>query len=314
MRTRWCLIPYLIPAVHPGSMRPMAHPPDGPVSWSSLADLIRLRNQTGSLLLLFPTLWALVLAGDGHPPLSLMAIFIAGAFVMRSAGVTINDLWDRDLDRRVRRTQNRPLASGRMPPRTALGVFVGLILVAAGLVALLNPLTIALAPVAVLLAVLYPLAKRVMACPQAVLGIAFGWGAVMAWAAVRNEVGWPAIGLFLATVFWAIGYDTIYALQDREDDVRIGVLSAALLFGRWTWLAVLGALAAMVLLLALVGMAARLTLPFYLALVLASGLFAYQGWRVKRGVSPAAAFTLFRQHAWVGALILAGIWSGVIFR
>jgi 4-hydroxybenzoate polyprenyltransferase len=292
----------------------MAHPPDGPVSWSSLADLIRLRNQTGSLLLVFPTLWALVLAGDGHPPLSLTAIFIAGAFVMRSAGVTINDLWDRDLDRRVRRTQDRPLASGRVRPRTALGVFVGLILVAAGLVSLLNPLTIALALFAVLLAVLYPLAKRVMACPQAVLGIAFGWGAIMAWAAVRNEIGWPAIGLFLATVFWAIGYDTIYALQDREDDVRIGVLSAALLFGRWTWLAVLGALAAMVLFLTLVGMAARLTLPFYLALGLASALFAYQGWRIKRGVSPAAAFTLFRQHAWVGALILAGIWSGVIFR
>lgn len=314
MRTRWCLIPYLIRAVHPGSMRPMAHPPDGPVSWSSLADLIRLRNQTGSLLLLFPTLWALVLAGDGHPPLSLMAIFIAGAFVMRSAGVTINDLWDRDLDRRVRRTQDRPLASGRLRPRIALGVFVGLILVAAGLVALLNPLTIALAPVAVLLAVLYPLAKRVMACPQAVLGIAFGWGSIMAWAAVRNEIGWPAIGLFLATVFWAIGYDTIYALQDREDDVRIGVLSAALLFGRWTWLAVLGALAAMTLFLTLVGMAARLTLPFHLALVLASALFAYQGWRIKRGVSPTAAFTLFRQHAWVGALILAGIWSGVLLR
>jgi 4-hydroxybenzoate polyprenyltransferase len=293
----------------------MAHPPaDGPVSWSSLADLIRLRNQTGTLLLLFPTLWALVLAGDGHPPLSLAAIFIAGAFVMRSAGVTINDLWDRDLDRRVRRTQNRPLASGRLRPRIALGVFVGLILVAAGLVALLNPLTIALAPVALLLAVLYPLTKRVMACPQAVLGIAFGWGAIMAWAAVRNEIGWPAIGLFLATVFWAIGYDTIYALQDREDDARIGVLSAALLFGQWTWLAVLGALAAMVLFLTLVGMAARLTLPFYLALVPASALFAYQGWRIKRGVAPAAAFTLFRQHAWVGALILAGIWSGVLLR
>lgn len=292
----------------------MAHTPEGSVSWSSLADLIRVRNQTGSLLLVFPTLWALVLAGDGHPPLSLTAIFIAGAFVMRSAGVTINDLWDRDLDRRVRRTQDRPLASGRMPLRTALGVFVGLILVAAGLVALLNPLTIALAPVAVLLAVLYPLAKRVMACPQAVLGMAFGWGAIMAWAAVRNEIGWPAIGLFLATVFWAIGYDTIYALQDREDDRRIGVLSAALLFGRWTWLAVLGALAAMVLTLALVGIAAHLTLPFYLALVLASALFAYQGWQIKHGVSPAAAFTLFKQHAWVGALTLAGIWSGLIFR
>jgi 4-hydroxybenzoate polyprenyltransferase len=286
----------------------------GGLSWSALADLIRLRNQTGSLLLLLPTLWALVLAADGHPPLSLTAIFTAGVFVMRSAGVTINDWWDRDLDRHIRRTRERPLPSGRLHPRAAVGVFVALIGTATGLVLLLNPLAIALAPVALLLAVLYPLAKRVMPVPQAVLGIAFGWGAVMAWSAVRNEIGWPVLGLFAATVCWAVGYDTIYALQDKDDDLRVGVRSSAVFFGERCWIAVGAALLVMTAILALVGAATRLAPPFYLSLALAAGLFAAQTRQVKRGVSPAQAFALFRQHVGIGALILAGIWSGVLLR
>jgi 4-hydroxybenzoate polyprenyltransferase len=292
----------------------MGHAKGASFSWSAVADLIRLRNQTGSLLLLFPTLWALVLAGEGHPPLSLTAIFVMGAFIMRSAGVTINDLWDRDLDGRVERTRDRPLASGRLRPAVAVVVFVGLILFAAALVALLNPLTVALAPGALLLAVLYPLAKRVTSFPQAVLGIAFGWGAIMAWAAIRNEVGWPAIGIFLSTICWAIGYDTIYALQDKEDDMRIGVRSTAIFFGQRTWLAVLLVLVTMIVILTLVGMATDLAGPFYLALAGASALFAYQVWQIKRGVSRALALTLFKQHAWVGALTLAGIWGGLLFK
>jgi 4-hydroxybenzoate polyprenyltransferase len=284
------------------------------LSWSDLADLIRLRNQTGSLLLLFPTLWALVLAGDGHPPFSLTAIFVTGVFVMRSAGVTVNDLWDRDLDRRVQRTRERPLASGRMQPRAAVAVFVALIGIATGLVSLLNPITIALAPVALLLAVLYPLAKRVLPLPQAILGVAFGWGALMAWSAVRNEIGWPAVGLFVATIFWAIGYDTIYALQDQEDDQRVGVHSAALLFGPWAWVAVGSVLSAMVAVLGLVGLATGLAWPFYVTLLLTGVLFAGQVRRIKHPVAPAQAFALFKQHVWAGALILAGFWSGVLLR
>lgn len=293
---------------------PMAALGGRSLSWSNLAELIRLRNQTGSLLLLFPTLWALVLAGDGHPPLSLIAIFVAGVFVMRSAGVTVNDLWDRDLDRRVQRTRERPLASGRMQPRAAVAVFLALIGIATGLVFLLNPLTIALAPVALLLAVLYPLAKRVLPLPQAILGMAFGWGAMMAWSAVRNEIGWPAVGLFVATIFWAIGYDTIYALQDQEDDQRVGVHSAALLFGPWAWAAVGSALSATVALLGLVGLATGLAWPFYVTLLVTGVLFAWQVRRIKRPVGPAQAFALFKQHVWAGALILAGFWSGVLLR
>lgn len=292
----------------------MVAPGSPPRFWSALADLIRLRAQTGSFLLLFPTVWALVLAGDGHPPPVLTAVFVAGVFVMRSAGVAINDWWDRDLDRLVRRTRERPLASGRLHPRAAIGVFVALISVALALVSQLNLLTISLAPIALLLALLYPLAKRVLPIPQAVLGIAFGWGAVMAWAAVRNEIGWPAIGIFAATICWAVGYDTIYALQDIEDDRRIGVRSSAIFFGDRCGIAIGGALVTMTAILALVGMATDLARPFYLSLAVAAGLFLAQAQQVRRGVSPAQAFALFAQHVWIGALLLAGIWSGVLWR
>jgi len=294
--------------------RRMVAPGSPPRFWSALADLIRLRKQTGSFLLLFPTVWALVLAGEGHPPPFLTAIFVAGVFVMRSAGVVINDWWDRDLDRLVRRTRERPLASGLLHPRAAIGVFVALTGIAAALVSQLNPLTMALAPIALLLALLYPLAKRVLPIPQAVLGIAFGWGAVMAWAAVRNEIGWPALGVFSATVCWAVGYDTIYALQDIADDRRIGVRSAAIFFGEQCWLAVGGSLLTMATIMALVGAAAGLALPFYLSLAVAAGLFLAQALQIRRGVSPSQAFALFAQHVWIGALILAGIWSGVLWR
>ena len=293
---------------------PMAALGGPSLSWSNVADLIRLRNQTGSLLLLFPTLWALVLAGDGHPPLALTALFVAGVFVMRSAGVTINDLWDRDLDRRVQRTRERPLASGRMQPGAAVAVFLALIGLAAAMVFLLNPLTVALSPIALLLAVLYPLAKRVLPMPQAILGIAFGWGAIMAWSAVRDEIGWPAIGLLIATIFWAIGYDTVYSLQDLDDDRRIDVHSAALLFGTWTWVAVGSALSAMVAVLGLVGLATGLAWPFYVTLLLTGGLFAWQARRIQHPVAPAQAFALFKQHVWAGALILLGIWTGALLR
>ena len=282
--------------------------------WSDVAELIRLRNQTGSLLLLFPTLWALVLAADGRPPVGVTLIFIAGTFLMRSAGVIINDWWDRDIDRQVTRTRARPLAAGRLSTVTALALFCLVVLIAAALVVLLNPLTIALAPVALALAVLYPLAKRVIPMPQAVLGIAFGWGAVMAWTAIRGEVDWPAVGIFLATIFWAVGYDTIYALQDKEDDRRVGIRSSALLFGRWVWLAVLLSLITMTAILSAVGAALNLGAPFYLALSTAVLWFAYQARRIKEGVSRPKAFGLFKQHVWIGALILGGIWAGLLFR
>ena len=176
-------------------------------SWSDLADLIRLRNQTGSLLLLFPTLWALVLAGDGRPSLSLTAIFVTGVFVMRSAGVTVNDLWDRDLDRRVQRTRERPLASGRMQPRAALAVFLALIGIAAGLVFLLNPLTIALAPVALLLAILYPMQPIERISDLVIRAAREGLLGCQEAAALYNDVFRDTFGLW-----------TTYSLVCRNDE------------------------------------------------------------------------------------------------
>ncbi len=282
------------------------------IAWTDIAELLRLRNQTGSLLLLLPTLWALVLAAGGRPSWSLMLIFIAGTFLMRSAGVTINDWWDRDLDRQVDRTRMRPLAAGRLSSVIALSIFTLLILVAVGLLLRLNPLTIALAPVALVMAVFYPLAKRLLPIPQAVLGAAFGWGAIMAWTAVRNQVEWPAIGVFAATICWAIGYDTIYALQDRDDDSRVGIYSSALYFGEGVWLAVLLMFMAMVGILTVVGAALGLGASFYVALAGATLWFVYQAKRVRQGVSRSEAFSLFKQHVWIGGLILLGIWAGLL--
>ena len=144
--------------------------------------------------------------------------------------------------------------------------------------------------------------------------MAFGWGTIMAWSAVRNEIAWPAVGLFVATIFWAIGYDTIYALQDQDDDRLVGLHSAALLFGSWTWAAVGSALSAMVVVLGLVGLATGLAWPFYVTLLLTGVQFTWQVRRIRHPLAPAQAFALFKQHVWAGALILLGIWSGIIVR
>jgi 4-hydroxybenzoate polyprenyltransferase len=284
-------------------------------AWSDIAELLRLRNQTGTFLLLLPTLWALVLAADGRPPALVIAIFIVGTFIMRTVGVTINDVFDRNIDRQVERTRNRPLAAGRLSVKVAATLVAALLLIAAGLLSLLNPFTIALAPIALLFVVSYPFAKRTIALPQIVLGMAFGWGTIMAWAAVRSEVGWPAVAIFLATVCWAIGYDTIYALQDRDDDRRLGVGSSAVLFGRWLWLIVLLVLLAMLALLMLVGLWLKLGPVFYLALAGSLGWFGYQAVRLKQyPPGRTEAFALFQQHVWIGVLILAGIWGGLLMK
>src|SRR5581483_3845751 len=199
---------------------------------------IRLRSQWGTLLLLLPTWWALVVASQGRPSLRLLAVFTAGAFVMRSAGVILNDLADQSFDRQVERTRQRPLAAGTLDVRQAAVACVLLLAFAAGILLMLPPFARWLGSVAFLLAAAYPFAKRVFALPQAVLGAAFGWGVIMAWAAVQERLPASAWLLYGATVCWAIGYDTVYAIQDRKDDARIGVQSAAVLFGDRAWAAV----------------------------------------------------------------------------
>ncbi|MDF0645225.1 MAG: 4-hydroxybenzoate octaprenyltransferase [Nitrospira sp.] len=283
------------------------------LSWSAVARLIRLHSQTGTWLLLLPTLWSLVLAARGFPPVSLIVIFSAGSFLMRSAGVVLNDLADRTVDREVARTTSRPLASGELSFRHACLLASLLLGAASALVLTLNQLTLLLSPVAVLLAALYPFAKRVVHVPQAILGLAFGWGTIMAWAASRGAVESPAWLLFGATICWAIGYDTIYALQDREDDRRIGVKSSALFFDRWTWLAVATSLGGMLSFMTLAGRLTGIGWSYYASLAIAAGLFAIQIVELTGSISPARAFTLFHRHVWIGSGILVGMLAGFLW-
>jgi 4-hydroxybenzoate polyprenyltransferase len=241
----------------------------------------------------------------------LVAVFIAGSFTMRSLGVILNDVADRRFDRQVARTTTRPLASGALTTRQALLGAALLLAAAASLVLLLNPFAIVLSLIALLLAALYPYAKRVLHIPQAVLGVAFGWGAIMAWAASRDHLEGPAWAVFAATVCWAVAYDTIYALQDRDDDARIGVRSAAVLFGRYTWAAVGICLAAMVGCLTLAGYWCSVSPMYYGVLVLVGVFFAFQVKQLRGPIPPHRAFALFKQHIWAGTVILFGIWAGL---
>lgn len=283
------------------------------LTWSNVSRLIRLPSQTGTWLLMLPTLWALVLSSKGIPPWQLFFLFVLGSFLMRSAGVILNDLSDRSFDRHVARTKLRPLASGELSPRHALVVLAVLLTCAAVLVLQLNTLTIMLSPVALLLAALYPFAKRIVHLPQAVLGIAFGWGTIMAWTASRGTLESGAWLTFAATVCWAIAYDTIYALQDRDDDRRIGIKSSALYFGSGTWRAV-GIAGAMMLFL--LGIAAELVgigVIAYVVLMAVGIFFAKQVNELRMPVSPARAFELFHQHVWVGTVILGGLLLGFLW-
>lgn len=278
--------------------------------WVHLAHLIRLRSQTGTLLLAIPSLWSLGLAFHGRPDLELVCVFLAGALLMRSAGVILNDLADRRFDRHVARTKSRPLAAGTLTVREAWIAVLVLLGLAALLLSLLPPLTWLLSPFAVALAAGYPYAKRFVSLPQAVLGMAFGWAVVMAWAAARHRLELPAWLLFGSTLCWAMAYDTLYALQDRIDDQKIGVKSSALLFGEAAWLAILAFEGLMLGLLALAGWTERIG-PLFYAVLIAVGIgMLAQGWKVRKPIAPALAFRFFRQHVWFGLAILVGILAG----
>ena len=283
------------------------------LTWSNISRLIRLRSQTGTWLLMLPTLWALVLASRGIPSWRLLVIFMLGSFVMRSAGVVLNDLADRSFDRHVVRTQLRPLASGELEPRHAVVVLAVLLTLAMLLVLQLDALTMLLSPVAIALAAVYPFAKRIVHLPQAVLGIAFGWGTIMAWTASRGTIESAAWFTFAATVCWALAYDTTYALQDLDDDRRIGIKSSALYFGSRTWLAVGIACAAMLLLLGIGAEAVGIGVIAYGVLLAAGIFFAKQVNELRTPISPVRAFELFHQHVWIGTAILGGFVLGFLW-
>ncbi len=268
--------------------------------------LMRLDRPIGILLLLWPTLWALWIAGAGRPDALVAAVFVLGVVLMRSAGCVINDYADRKIDPHVARTQYRPLAAGRVQAREALILFVALCLAAFGLVLLLNPLTIMLSVGGVLLAAVYPFMKRYTHLPQVVLGAAFGWAVPMAFAAQTGAVPPLAWLLFVATVLWATAYDTMYAMVDRNDDLRIGVKSTAILFGEADRV-LIGLLQAMVLFaLALAGKQAGLGALYFAGLTVASGLVIYQLYLIRRR-DGAGCFKAFLNNNWFGAAVFAGV-------
>ena len=268
--------------------------------------LTRLHKPIGILLLLWPTLWALWLAAEGVPSLPILLVFVLGVVLMRSAGCVINDYADRTFDPQVRRTRERPLATGRVGPREALLVFAVLCLVAFALVLTLNRLTIYLAFGALVLAAAYPFTKRYTHLPQLVLGAAFGWAIPMAFAAVQGAIPKLAWLLFTVNVLWVTAYDTFYAMVDREDDLRIGVKSTAILFGEAD-LPVIGVLQILVLAgLLLVGSMAELGLFYYLGLLVAAGFALYQQY-LARQRDPAGCFQAFLNNNWFGAAVFVGI-------
>ena len=269
--------------------------------------LMRLHRPIGAFLLLWPTLWGIWIASEGRPDPLILLVFVVGVFLMRSAGCVINDYADRDFDPFVQRTRDRPLATGRVTPSEALVLFFALCLVSFGLVLLMNRLTVLLSVAAVALAVTYPFMKRYHHLPQVHLGVAFGWGVPMAFTAETG--GWPpavAWVLLAAVVLWAVAYDTLYAMVDREYDLRIGVKSTAILFGSAALAVVAGVHVAVLLLLVAVGRLAALRWPYYASLVVAAGLAVYQLW-LARDRDPARCFRAFLHNNWLGAAVFAGI-------
>ncbi len=275
--------------------------------------LMRLDKPIGILLLLWPTVWALWIASRGKPDWIVLLIFITGTVLMRSAGCVMNDIADRKYDGLVERTKNRPLATGEVSVKEAYGLAIFLALLAFCLVLQFNKTTIILSFAALFLAVTYPLTKRFLAIPQAYLGIAFGFGIPMAFAAILNEIPLVAWLLLFANVFWAIAYDTEYAMVDREDDLKIGIKSSAICFGKYDVQAVLLCYALMFIILAYVGIHLGFTSYYYVGL-LAAFLLVFQQYALIKKRLKTDCFKAFLKNTWIGLAILLGIVAELIVK
>lgn len=269
------------------------------------ARLVRIDKPIGTLLLLWPTLWALWMAAGGPPPWGIFWIFVIGTFLMRSAGCAMNDWADRDIDLHVKRTRERPLTSGKIRPWEALMVAAVLAYLAFVLITPLNTLTKWLAVVALIVAATYPFFKRFFAIPQAYLGIAFGFGIPMAFAALQGRVPPVAWVMLLANVFWSIAYDTAYAMVDRDDDLLIGIKTSAITFGRLDVAAIMVCYAAFLLLMAWAGIALALAWPYFLGLA-AAAVTALYHYTLIRDRDRMRCFAAFRHNNWLGAWVFAG--------
>ncbi|MHB8535049.1 MAG: 4-hydroxybenzoate octaprenyltransferase [Sulfuricaulis sp.] len=276
------------------------------VKLKDYARLMRLHRPIGTLLLGWPTLWALWIAAQGRPDARVFIVFVLGVLLMRSAGCVINDYADRDFDPHVERTRDRPIAAGRVSPRAALVLFALLCLLAFALVLTLNRLTILLSFAGAFLAVTYPFLKRYTSLPQFYLGMAFGWGIPMAFAAQTGGVPLLAWTLFAANIAWAVAYDTAYAMVDRDDDLRVGVKSTAILFGKYDRRMVFVFHVLALILLGLTGAQGGLGLRYYAGLAGAFGFALYQQ-RLMRTRTREGCFRAFLNNNWFGAAVFAGL-------
>lgn len=274
--------------------------------------LIRLDRPIGIFLLLWPVLWALWIASNGNPDGLVLFVFISGVVLMRSAGCVINDYADRNIDPHVARTRNRPIAAGLVSPKEALVVFAVLCLIAFALVLLMNRLTIYLSFAAVLLAAIYPFMKRYTHLPQVVLGMAFAWGVPMAFAAQTGSLPRVSWLIYVITVLWSVIYDTMYAMVDRDDDLRIGVKSTAILFGEADRPILFGLQILMIFALILLGQQTAMVFPYYVFVALAAGFALYQQYLIRHH-QPGNCLKAFLNNNWLGAAIFIGIVLNYIY-
>ena len=276
-------------------------------------DLIRWNRPAGWLLLLWPTLSALWIAAGGFPGWHLVAVFTLGTILMRSAGCCVNDVADRDFDRHVKRTAQRPITSGAVSVREALGVGAALALVAFALVLTTNTPTVAWSLPALAVTILYPFTKRFFSMPQAVLGVAFSMGIPMAFTAVQGEVPWLALWLVLGNLLWVLAYDTEYAMVDRDDDLKIGMKTSAITLGRFDVVAILAFYLGFVLFWAVALVTLALGALFYIALAAVLAQVAWH-WHLIRGRTREGCFRAFRENHWIGFTVFLGIAGSYALR
>lgn len=281
--------------------------------WLIIIRLLRWDKPAGRLILMIPALWAVFLAAHGTPPLPLVGVIVLGTLATSALGCVVNDLWDRDIDPQVARTRDRPLASRALSVKVSIVVALMALGCAGVLAVYLNPLSFWLCVAAVPVILLYPLAKRVFPVPQLVLSIAWGFAVLISWSAASANLEFAAWLLWGATVLWTLGFDTVYAMSDREDDQRLGINSSALFFGAYASIAVGIFFASTVFLLGWLGVVMQLHQDFFCILFLASASWAWQYVQLRDPQLPHSAYSqIFHQNVWIGFLLLAGMISGIL--
>jgi 4-hydroxybenzoate polyprenyltransferase len=294
-------------------MNPIAQQPSPAPIWLKIVRLLRWDKPEGRLILMIPALWAVFLAAKATPPIPLVGVIILGTLATSAAGCVVNDLWDRDIDPQVERTRNRPLASRVLSIQVGIAVGLVALICAFGLSLYLNQLSFWLCVAAVPVILLYPGAKRVFPVPQLVLSIAWGFGVLISWSAVTGSLDRATWLLWGATLLWTLGFDTVYAMSDREDDKRIGVNSSALFFGKYAPEAIAVFFAGTVLLLGWMGVVMQLHLSFWIALGLTAAGWIWQYIRLRDPQLPNPAYgQMFRQNVWLGFLLLGGMIAGIL--